>query len=503
CSIVGCTTNRNTHKDLSIFRLPSLKTENPRRLSWRKEWLHIILKDRVLDNKLQKQIDKNNVYVCEKHFKVEDLLQYAAKKEVREFCLPTENLPKKHLDLHEVSRPTSSIEKREIFQQNKAKHDIPKPNCYKSFKDFLDRIQRLSLKGWTIVNNHLGFVEIRKNLPEYLGPKFQIFVKEDLTFRLRIHGWMLSLESEFMMKTYNSMQSVTLSYLITILEKYQLCQAVDLVEFKEAVNLQHHMVQKAFDFRDNPPENLETPLHQEEYLRSMQCQILIENAGKCTHCHKMEIKLRSQLNTKKNSLKSPLHPNAPLSFVSPDKLVETVKLQRVENKALMKETKILRERLEAAIEKNSMDVTDDLNNDLIDIFKGIPEDKVPPFMRLFWEEQQKYIRAKTKSQIRYHPAIIKFCLSIASKSPAAYEQLRLNDKDGTGVMVLPSQRTLRDYRNYIKPKQGFNPEVIQDLIDRTKEFSDRERYVNILIDEMKNTRGFGLEQTYWRVDWLY
>ena len=74
CSIVGCTSNRNTHKDISIFRLPSAK-KDPRTLQWRNDWLHIIKKDRVVDDKFRKQIEKNNVFVCQKHFKETDLIQ--------------------------------------------------------------------------------------------------------------------------------------------------------------------------------------------------------------------------------------------------------------------------------------------------------------------------------------------------------------------------------------------------------------------------------------------
>ena len=32
----------------------------------------------------------------------------------------------------------------------------------------------------------------------------------------------------------------------------------------------------------------------------------------------------------------------------------------------------------------------------------------------------------------------------------AYEQIQLNQKEGFGVLVLPSQRTLHDYKNYIR-----------------------------------------------------
>ena len=54
--------------------------------------------------------------------------------------------------------------------------------------------------------------------------------------------------------------------------------------------------------------------------------------------------------------------------------------------------------------------------------------------------------------------IIQFCLSLASKSAPAYDELRSNN-----VLTLPSCRTLRDYKNAIKPHAGFNPVIIQEL----------------------------------------
>ena len=52
-------------------------------------------------------------------------------------------------------------------------------------------------------------------------------------------------------------------------------------------------------------------------------------------------------------------------------------------------------------------------------------------------------------------------------------------------MILPSLRTLRDYKNYIRPKRGFNNEVVDELNKKTELFSESERYVTILFDEMK------------------
>ena len=81
--------------------------------------------------------------------------------------------------------------------------------------------------------------------------------------------------------------------------------------------------------------------------------------------------------------------------------------------------------------------------------------------------------------------IIKFCLLIAAKSLSAYEDLRFDSMKGSGILVLPSQRTLRDYRNYICRKRGFNPEIVQELRRKTIDFTDIERFVVLLFDEMK------------------
>ena len=218
--------------------------------------------------------------------------------------------------------------------------------------------------------------------------------------------------------------------------------------------MKYHVIPKPFDYPTALlPEANAVPLCQQEFLRAPTCQLLIK-LDECSECHKREIKIRSQLNQKRKNLTSPVHPNAPLSFVSPDRLISTIQKLKQDGKSLQKENHALTERLKIALEKNSVPVDKEVDNALVDIFQGIPEGKVPPFMKLFWQEQQKYLRTEHKGQLRYHPAVIKYCLSIAAKSSSAYEQLRVDSKDGSGVLILPSQGTLRSYRNYIRPKQG-------------------------------------------------
>ena len=100
-------------------------------------------------------------------------------------------------------------------------------------------------------------------------------------------------------------------------------------------------------------------------------------------------------------------------------------------------------------------------------------------MKVFWEQQRKLV-AMPKFGRRYHPHAIRFCLSVHAKSPPAYRELR-----DSGILVLPSERTLRDYRNFFKPRAGFHPENIERLRDQTCQYFEIQRYVVISFDEMK------------------
>ena len=72
------------------------------------------------------------------------------------------------------------------------------------------------------------------------------------------------------------------------------------------------------------------------------------------------------------------------------------------------------------------------------------EDDASPFVKLMWEEQKQALQKQKVS--RYHPMIIRFCLSLATKSASAYDELC-----DSNVLTLPSRRTLRDYTREYDP----------------------------------------------------
>ena len=134
--------------------------------------------------------------------------------------------------------------------------------------------------------------------------------------------------------------------------------------------------------------------------------------------------------------------------------------------------------MKTAIDKQGIDVDQELANDFDTIFTN--PNNVTPFMKLFWQQQNELRKKGGGRNARYHPMIIRYCMSLLMKSRSAYEELR-----NSGVLILPSTRTLRDYKNVIKPKCGFSKEVIADLKTVTNNYFDVERYVVLLFDEMK------------------
>ena len=157
----------------------------------------------------------------------------------------------------------------------------------------------------------------------------------------------------------------------------------------------------------------------------------------------------------------PLKSNAPLSGSSKTRLVATVQQQWLVCKEL--EGRIAE--LEKEIKTNSIPIDETMEKDILAILADSGEE-FTPHMKVFWEQQRRLV-AMPKFGRRYHPHVIRFCLSIHAKSPAAYRELR-----DLGILVLPSERTLRDYRNFFKLRAGFHPENIGRLRDQTHQYFD-------------------------------
>ena len=76
--------------------------------------------------------------------------------------------------------------------------------------------------------------------------------------------------------------------------------------------------------------------------------------------------------------------------------------------------------------------------------------------------------------------MIRWCLSLKLLSSASYSALR-----SSNLLVLPSERTLRDYTHLSQP--GFHPGIDQQLCIEAKidSIPDFQKYICLVFDEVK------------------
>ena len=201
--------------------------------------------------------------------------------------------------------------------------------------------------------------------------------------------------------------------------------------------------------------------------------MLICDSSVCESCKDYLLSTSSCRRAKERRKSKPSHVNAPVCKSDPERIKLTLRGQRLRCAQLERQLNEMREELE----KTNIEVDNELSNDFSKILNSAGDAHITPFMKLFWEQQKKLFSSSSKG-VRYHPMIIRFCLSLGAKSPSYSEGLR-NSK----VLILPCQRRLKDYRNAIRPQSGFNAEVIEELKSLTNLYFDVQRYVVLLFDE--------------------
>ena len=96
---------------------------------------------------------------------------------------------------------------------------------------------------------------------------------------------------------------------------------------------------------------------------------------------------------------------------------------------------------------------------MVTIMSSAGQSNISPF----WEEQQKYLKSSSTG-IRYHPIIIRYCLSFPAKTSAIYDEIRYDETNGTGFLILPSCRRLRDSKtSFTRITSNQNEDLIQTL----------------------------------------
>ena len=377
--------------------------------------------------------------------------------------LPTTNLPiKSHETLKSPERSHLNIVKDIPKKENK------KP-VYKTFIEFCNRTQKLKLNDWTIDVTDTT-VSFKWFTSPYTIPNIHVIVDNSLQFNCAIYGWIIPDDHELYKTHFRSLRNITISQLLNSILSYKLCDGINGIESTELIC---HSIACNMDLETiTNPRN--SNLHiAKQFKRSRDCIGLLRTDTSCENCKNFVERYNKNDAVIKKHLNMPAKPNAPLMHTHPNRVRLALQEERVKCNKLTKQV----ERIQEEIQSKGVELNKDLSSDINQIMIENSEN-ITPFMKMFWEQQQKQF--SKGSGARYHPMVIRFCLSLASKSASAYDELR-----SSNVLTLPSRRTLRDYRNAIRPSAGFNPQIVQELIKTSSKLTGFQRYIVLSFDEIK------------------
>ena len=310
-------------------------------------------------------------------------------------------------------------------------------------------------------------------------PTYTVIVDSSLEFTTYVYNWPIPDDHKIYNDHKRSIKSVEdIRELLSTIETSKICEGVgedcesrsaaidpnaDITAFGPRTVVRHSVPKMP------TPKQFESTV----FFRCIECQVIMETSDElCNPCSKASKQLKKT--TKKRTKASPAKSKAPLAACGPEKLWATVKATRLECKMLKEQLQEMQER----IQEQGICIDKSLEEDIRKIMDG-QNMNATPHMKFFWEEQMKLLQSASCGR-RYHPQIIRFALSLHGKSPSAYRELRKS-----GALVLPSERILRDYKNYFPPKAGINNENVNALRKKAASFTGNQRYVVLVMDEMK------------------
>ena len=307
-------------------------------------------------------------------------------------ALPTLNLPVKSHD----TKPTTTRAARSIVKDVAPEDQNEK--CYYSYKELLVRVKALKFsKDWTQeeMNDRL----LLKKVSTVILPELQIIIDDSLGVTVSVFGWLLPDDHEIYIETFRSVTNITVSKLIKKIEALLICSGVKPSALSS--DIQHHVIPRPVD----PLYDDEECFPSKEFWRTQKCSLLCDSVELCPSCSKYEHKQKLADNTKSKKLSEPAHLFAPVSKTAPERIKATLQAQRLRCAELEQQLNEMR----CEIRKSSVEVDRELSQDITNIISNSSEN-ITPFMNLFWQEQKKML-ANTSTGVRYHPMIIRFCLS--------------------------------------------------------------------------------------------
>ncbi len=280
-----------------------------------------------------------------------------------------------------------------------------------------------------------------------------------------VYGKPLTTHSPMHSKCSSVRSLESLSELIREFDSWKVCAGIP--NDTRFASFTHNKTGYICDFTDN--------------IRTYRCQMLSQKSV-CLYCKHYSYSLNKRL---KNALKGGMTTNDHCNnrFLTRDQLIAKLDEKNKEVYAARRRIRLLRERYEKRLTSNGVSIGKKRHAELAAILTQLSDRyESNDFRKIFIEEQLKASARKTTNGYKWHPAMIKFALYMHNKSPGAYNAMR-------HILLLPSQRLLRDYSKEMSSKPGLRqpiPEEILRLVNMEDENARADQmYFALIWDEIK------------------
>jgi len=348
---------------------------------------------------------------------------------------------------------------------------------------------------WTIVSTETDTVQfciIGSNPPVVMR---SVCVTRDLSWHAFIFGQKLSSSNAVIQGLPVSLISkISLQQVLNRIQKAHLCPGspedhfVKMLADRGGKRYNTHSGE-LIAFIDKKSEHARTT------VRTNDCELIChQSVQRCLSCSKYRTRLHIDKYRERNKTET-AHYTSHDSHVNYCCLSSEQKDERMRNLEKAKRTERLRntrlhKEILNEIENNGVVLNgldeEDMQSVASDVSAQVASFPVDSPQRIFWEQQMQY-NITQKKQMKWHPFVIRFALNLKYASTSAYRAVRQS-----GVISLPSERTLRDYTHWISIKDGPQSELLFHIRKSLGVSETEESMPNsyaLLMDEMKIRSG--------------
>lgn len=219
-------------------------------------------------------------------------------------------------------------------------------------------------------------------------------------------------------------------------------------------------------------------------VRASKCILISKRNSKsprCFFCRVFRAHLRSLVCKQKKRLTKPQTQKLKFKSMQNEFLIQKLKQAKKIQAALRRKVNRYQKKISTLIKNDGVKLDKLTSLAFEELLKKHVNTETELFTKQFLLEQIKMLDKDPKAR-RFHPSIIKFCVYMRAKSPAAYKALH-----ESGALILPSERTLYNYTSRLLEKPGLTKEAFREFAIQFRDISkdEHQKYVCLSIDEIK------------------